>query len=82
MAADENLTAADLLPWLRKVDNLVTLASAFNDRMGEKTLKQQLEHVADMYKIVTGEQAPHLVKGEQSDGSWDSTRCDTDGIER
>jgi hypothetical protein len=50
--------------------------------MGEKTLKQQLEHVADMYKIVTGEQAPHLVKGEQSDGSWDSTRCDTDGIER
>jgi hypothetical protein len=61
---DENLTAGDLLAWLRRVDNLVTLTSAFNDRMTEKTLKQQLEHVADMYKILTGVQAPHLVKGE------------------
>jgi hypothetical protein len=63
---DENgtLTAEDLLPWLKKVDKLIVLAAAFNDRMGEATLKAQLENIGDMYKIVTGEVAPHLVKGE------------------
>ena len=66
MDANQNLTAEDMLPWLRKVDRLIVLASGFNDRMGEATLKAQLEHMADMYKIVTGELAPHLVKGEQS----------------
>lgn len=69
MDANQNLTAEDMLPWLRKVDRLIVLASGFNDRMGEATLKGQLEHMADMYKIVTGELAPHLVKGEKSNGA-------------
>jgi hypothetical protein len=32
--------------------------------MGEVMLKVQLENMADMYKIMTGEVVPHLVKGE------------------
>jgi hypothetical protein len=65
---NHNLTVEDMLPWLKKVDRLIVLASGFNDRMGEATLKKQLEHMGEMYKVVTGELAPHLVKGEPSEG--------------
>jgi len=62
--SNQNLTADDLLPWLRKVDRLMVLAAAFNDKVGSETLEKPLEDIADMYKIVTGELAPHKVKGE------------------
>jgi hypothetical protein len=66
--SNQNLTVDDLLPWLRKVDRLTVLTSGFDDRMGETTLKRQFEHIWEMYKLVTGELAPHLVKGERSAG--------------
>lgn len=65
MGENETLTTDDLLPWLRKVDRLVLYAAAFNDEVGEKMLKTHLEAVGDMYKLVTGELSPHLVKGER-----------------
>lgn len=67
--SNQSLTADDLLPRLRKVDRLILLAAAFNDEVGKETLKKPLEEVADMYKIMTGELAPHMVKGERSDGT-------------
>jgi hypothetical protein len=62
--AGANLTAADLLPWLRKIDKLIALAAGFNDKMGETDLKEQLREMSDMYRIVSGEAAPQDVKGE------------------
>jgi hypothetical protein len=65
--AGAKLRAADLLPWLRKIDRLIVLAAGFNDKMGESDLKQQLADMSDMYRIVSGEAAPQDVKGESSD---------------
>lgn len=67
MEAGAKLRAADLLPWLKKIDRLIVLAAGFNDKIGESDLKQQLADMSDMYRIVSGEAAPQDVKGESSD---------------
>jgi hypothetical protein len=54
------------MPWLKKVDRLIILASGFKDKVGEDALKEQLESMADTYKIITGEVAPQLFRGEWS----------------
>ena len=46
------------------VDKLILLAAGFNDRMAEKVLKEQLQSMGDMYKILTGEAAPETLEGE------------------
>lgn len=60
-----NLTAGDLLPWLRKVDQLIVLVSPFDKGMREATLNNHLEAVEDIYKIVTGQVSPDGVRGER-----------------
>jgi hypothetical protein len=65
--ADQDLTADDLLPWLRKVDKLVRLAAGFRDSFSEESLRQQLDSMSEMYKVITGEVAPHLMEGERDE---------------
>ncbi|KAH9018911.1 P-loop containing nucleoside triphosphate hydrolase protein [Lactarius hengduanensis] len=55
--------AADFQPWFKKVDRLVVLAAAFGDKASEDALKEQLGNIGDMYKLLTGQIAPEVVKG-------------------
>ena len=80
--SNQNLTVDDLLPFLRKVDRLMVLAAAFNDKVGSEALEKPLEDIADMYKIVTGELAPHKVKGERGDGTRVGSERSADKITR
>ena len=64
--ADQDLTADDLLPWLQKVDKLIRLVARFWDSFSEEGLRQQLDSMSEMYKVIAGEVAPHLMEGE-----WD-----------
>jgi hypothetical protein len=66
LESPEDLTALDLMPYLKKVDRLLALASGFKDAVGESCLKEQLECIAEMYKLVTGVVAPQVFKGEWS----------------
>ena len=64
--ANQDLTADDLLPCLRKVDKLIRLAAGFQDGLSEESLKQHFTSMSKMYEVITGEVAPHLMEGE-----WD-----------
>lgn len=44
----------------------MVLAASFEDGTGQQAMKDQLEVIGDMYKLVTGALPPDQVKGERS----------------
>ncbi len=57
--------AADFQPWFKKVDRLIVLASGFGDEVAESALKEQMENIGEVYKTLTGELAPEMIKGRR-----------------
>lgn len=66
LVTKETVTSADFMPWFKKVDELIKLASSFENAAVKAGLQEQLEKAGDMYKVLTGTLRPDQVKGEHS----------------
>lgn len=55
---------SDIEGWFKMVDSLKSLATAFGDEAGLEELEEQIERMNWVYKAMTGNQSPLVIKGE------------------
>jgi hypothetical protein len=58
------IKAVDLQAWFKKVDKVKVLAKGFSDADAVDQLDRQIDRMNQMYKALTGDNSPSVLKGE------------------
>jgi hypothetical protein len=69
---------SDLKQWFRAVDSLKALATSFSDEDTLQELDDQIDKMNWVYKVLTGDNSPLVMKGESVNPAW--KRCSTDTV--
>jgi hypothetical protein len=70
IAIGATLVTADVKSWFKAVDGLKGLAKVFSDEDTLKELDTQIERMNWVYKALTGENSPLMMKGESLNLAW------------
>lgn len=61
--AGAGLSLEEMRKWFKSVDRLKALANIFDDESAIKETEQQIERMNWVYKVLTGDHSPAVIKG-------------------
>jgi hypothetical protein len=70
IATGAKVESADIRRWFKAVDNVKALATSFGDEDTLGELDKQIQKMNWVYKALTGENSPLMMKGEFLNVAW------------